>query len=320
MDSPERLHKDVERLATPQGRMVGTAAHDVARDYLIGRLAAIGVTPYDADGFALAYEAHGTSFTNVIGIVQGTQAGRAPVLLGAHYDTAGVQPGADDNAAAVAIVLQVAGRLRARAAERDVVIALFDAEEPPHFHATTMGSTVFYEQQAQGPVHAAIILDLVGHEVPVPGAKELLFVTGMETDPQLERTIRALPTDPRLRVITALNRYVGDMSDHHTFRLSETPYLFFSCGRWQHYHQVSDTPDRLAYDKMAAIVDLTEAVARDVAGREFEGPWEGYDTTETDLELLRDGLGPIAASHGLALRNRADIERLVSLLTGRLGL
>lgn len=51
--------------------------------------------------------------------------------------------GADDNAAAIA--LEVAARLRARPAARPVVIAQFDAEEPPFFHAPAMGSTRFHD-------------------------------------------------------------------------------------------------------------------------------------------------------------------------------
>ena len=38
-----------------------------------------------------------------------------------------------------------------------------------------MGSTRFHEDQARGPVHAALVLDLVGHAVPIPGAGDLLL-------------------------------------------------------------------------------------------------------------------------------------------------
>ena len=35
-----------------------------------------------------------------------------------------------------------------------------------------------------------------------------------------------------------LNRYVGDLSDHHVFRVNKRPYLFLTCARWEHYHEV----------------------------------------------------------------------------------
>ena len=46
------------------------------------------------------------------------------------------------------------------------------------------------------------------------------------------------------------------MGDHGVFRRNDVPYLFFSCGRWEHYHQPSDTPDRLNYEKMEHVASL----------------------------------------------------------------
>ncbi len=59
-------------------------------------------------------------------------------------------------------------------------------------------------------------------------------MTRMESDPALERAVTELGPIDGVRVVTTLNRYVGDMSDHHTFRLGQVPYLFLSCGRWSH--------------------------------------------------------------------------------------
>jgi hypothetical protein len=58
----------------------------------------------------------------------------------------------------------------------------------------------------------------------------------MESDPALEATILGLPRRDGVRSVTALNSYVGDMSDHHVFRLSRLPYLFLTCwttARWR---------------------------------------------------------------------------------------
>ena len=55
------------------------------------------------------------------------------MLLGAHYDTCDSLPGADDNAAAVAVLLDVAAQMPHETLERSVMLAFFDAEEPPHF-------------------------------------------------------------------------------------------------------------------------------------------------------------------------------------------
>src|SRR4029077_3616951 len=66
------------------------------------------------------------------------------VIVAAHYDHLGtdgkdIYRGADDNAAAVAVLIQVARALAREKLERGVLFAAFDAEEPPHFLQETMG-------------------------------------------------------------------------------------------------------------------------------------------------------------------------------------
>ncbi len=318
----EQIRNDVLQLAQPEGRMVGTSGHDVAAEYLIERLSQLGIEPYFGGSFALPYETEGQRFVNLVGQIPGSDPSLPPVLLGAHYDTCGPYPGADDNAAAVAVVLAVARTLVQTQAERTVIFALFDAEEPPHFLESSMGSTRFYDDQRTGQIHCAIILDLVGHDIPVTGLSDLLFITGMESDPGLERVVQnCAPTDV-IRTVPTLNRYVGDLSDHRVFRVNERPYLFLTCGRWEHYHAHSDTPDRLNYSKIAAIAEYAQALIEQVSGSDLNGPFETYSTVETELHFLRQSVEPVVRDMGLpvSLRSRQDIDELVDLLIYQLGL
>ena len=59
----------------------------------------------------------------------------------------------------MAILLCVVETLIGQVRDRPVVVAFFDAEEPPYFQTSTMGSIRFYQDQRTGPVHSAIILD-----------------------------------------------------------------------------------------------------------------------------------------------------------------
>ena len=72
-----------------------------------------------------------------------------------------------------------------------MIFAFFDAEEPPHFLSPAMGSIRFFEDQRLGDIHCAVIMDLVGHDVPVPGLEDVLFITGMETDSVLGDVIQS---------------------------------------------------------------------------------------------------------------------------------
>ena len=66
-------------------------------------------------------------------------------------------------------VLAVGEHLMAHPAERSVVIALFDTEEPGFYLGPDMGSIRFYREQRVGPIAAAVVLDLVGHKLELPG-------------------------------------------------------------------------------------------------------------------------------------------------------
>ena len=108
------LRADVAALATPEGRMVGTTGHERARDFLHKRMSSLGLERYNgADDYALPYQSEGQRFHNLVGVIPGADRQARPVLLGAHYDSVIDAPCADDNAAAVAIMLAVAEHLRA---------------------------------------------------------------------------------------------------------------------------------------------------------------------------------------------------------------
>lgn len=330
----DRLREDVIRICPPSGRMVGSVGHREAREYLSGRLREIGLQPYRGSSFGMAYRDDEQKFFNLVGVLPCGGGGRPPVLIGAHYDSVIDAPCADDNAAAVAIALAAAAQLVGRTLKRDVVVALFDAEEPPYFLGESMGSTRFYkEQMLPEGVHAAIIMDLIGHDVsvPIPGAEkvrpgisDLICLTGAESRPELADIVDRQDFGETVPIAT-LNSNIGDMSDHRVFRTHGVPYLFLSCGRWEHYHQASDTPDRLNYAKMARIshllLDLTVGLADAPLERKSAsgGVTEECDTVALELRLFREAFGPLLptllAAFGLErLETRDDLNKLALAL------
>lgn len=228
----------------------------------------------------------------------------------------------------MAALLSAARRWLARPPARTVLVALFDAEEPPFFLTDLMGSTWFYTRQRREEVHAAIVLDLVGHDVPVPGLGELLFLTGIESHPGLEAAVTAAGEWPGLRLVPTLNWYVlgpslgeeGDLSDYHVFRVNRHPYLFLTCGRWAHYHAPTDTPERLNSVKLAAVSDYLVRLVEIVAATELPPNARPHDTTATELRFIRAALGPLLRQLGVELRTRRDIDRLAELMLAAYGL
>jgi hypothetical protein len=145
------------------------------------------------------------------------------------------------------------------------VLCFFDLEEPPYFCTPQMGSVQFVERCpiALDKIDCAMVLDLCGHDVPAPGLKNAMFVLGAESSTDLPKLVRSQEKST-IPTYMFTNERIGDMSDHHAFRLRGVPYLFFSCGQWEHYHQPSDVFENLNLDKMQRfanyLVDLARAV------------------------------------------------------------
>ena len=310
------LQNDVGALATPRGRMVGTSGHAEALSYITNRLIELGVKPYSNDSFIQPYSQYGQSFYNIIAKINGKNDQLDPILIGAHYDTCGQHPGADDNAAAIAIMFQIIDRLNQIELNRSIVFAFFDGEEPPNFLTPSMGSIRFYEDQKQNNFYCAIVMDLVGHDVPIPTLEQLLFITGMESNEALATVIKDYDPQTELKTVPTLNSYIGDLSDHHIFRINQIPYLLLTCGRWEHYHMASDLPDNLNYVKMQSIADYLINIALNISNIELSKQFGDYDSSETELYFLNEHLKPMLIDMGInkQLNSRNDIDQLVGLI------
>ena len=348
----EQLLIDVYALCQPEGRMVGSQGHTVAEAFLSRRLSEVGCEPYAGVSFALPYIAeafndagdlHEHQFTNLIGVVPGSDRNLPPILVGAHYDSVIDAPCADDNGAAVAITLAIAeAAVKAGGLERDLIVAIFDAEEPPYFCTPSMGSIRCYEDQLdQRGVQFALIFDLVGHDVSVPKEylpildgmlgpigrdvpqaiiKNFVFVMGSESHVELPRIAAQATVPDDLKMLATLNKYVGDMSDHGVFRRNGIPYLFFSCGRWEHYHRVTDTPEKLNYNKMACIAQLAGTILERTSHETLTGTAVGDHSLEFEIQTLKKAFGMalpfIQQVLGMeSLETRADIEKIVDAIT-----
>jgi hypothetical protein len=305
-----QLRTDVEKLSSPGSRKVGSAGHAQAIEYLVERMTAAALEPY-LETFKLPYQVESSHYTNLAGVLPGLDPALKPILLMAHYDTCGDQPGADDNAAAIAIWFEVMRLLKKTRLKRDLIFLFPDAEEPPHFLSRHMGSSNFYEKQLKHPIHAGLVLDLVGHDVPLDGMEDLIFIFGAESRPEMADVITEVDPPAGLKNIATLNRYVGDLSDHHILRENGEPYLFFTCGRWEHYHQESDVPEHLNYDKMSLISQYLVLMIESLDSRMIEGMQADFDPVDTELFLLKRALGPYLSLHNITMNNREDVQDFV---------
>lgn len=95
-------------------------------------------------------------------------------VIGAHFDSCGVQPGADDNASGVAGLLELATLLgRDPAPGVGFELVAYNLEEPPFFAGPYMGSAVHARElrAAQVPVKLMLSLEMIGCFSDEPGSQ-----------------------------------------------------------------------------------------------------------------------------------------------------
>ncbi len=130
--SAARAMRDVREIAKAP-RMLGSAENDRVRAYLVGRLRELGASPEVQTATVARHTQSGPDtwaiVNNVVAKIPGTNP-TGSVLMVAHYDSAPSGPGAADNAASVAAILEAMRALKTGPAARNDLIVLFtDGEE-----------------------------------------------------------------------------------------------------------------------------------------------------------------------------------------------
>jgi Zn-dependent M28 family amino/carboxypeptidase len=166
----QRLWTHVDRLAGIIGpRHLGLPKQLTAAASLIER----EFTGLDYPVVRQTYPVNGQEAVNLIAQLDGRNRANEIVVLGAHYDTVAETPGADDNASAVAVLLEVARLLRRSSPSRTIRFVAFTCEEPPHFYTTSMGSQVYARQcRINGErIVGMICLEMLGYYSNTPGSQ-----------------------------------------------------------------------------------------------------------------------------------------------------
>ena len=247
-----------------------------AVEYIATELAAAGL-----EIERQTYSADGVPSTNLDASFPGFTRTSPHLLIGAHYDSAHGTPGADDNCSAVALLIELAHHFGRHSPAAALRFAAFANEEPPHFHSGTMGSMVFARQcRSRGDaLRAMICLESLGvfsddpdTQALPPGVEHLIpkgfradvgnFVAIIDDgrDPALFADFCAgFSTPAAIPALPATLPHLG-VSDHWSFWQCDYPAIMLTdtaMFRNEHYHAASDTPEKLDYQRMAAVFEAT---------------------------------------------------------------
>ncbi len=244
----QRLLNDVEVLSFPRFEESDRLR---AREYILQTLEAAGWTP-QLQGF--------DGGANILAEKVGTEPEAGAILLGGHYDTVERSPGADDNATAVATILETARLLAPLKTPRTLQLALFDLEE-----LGLIGSTVFVKKLAQPQsLKGAVIMDMIGYSCKTAGCQsypplpiqpptdrgEFIAAIGDQGHPELTTTISEAGRTDLPQVLTLSIPTLGGLAPD-LVRSDHTPFWKTGIGavlltdtanfRNSNYHQPSDT-------------------------------------------------------------------------------
>jgi hypothetical protein len=251
-----------------------------------------------------------------------------PDLVAAHYDHLGraggdTYRGADDNAAAVAILIDVANAVvRAKPRGRGVLFAAFDAEEPPHFLTDSMGS----EHYARHPtipldkIDMMVCMDLVGHAIGGDGVPEAVansvFALGAERSEGTGAIVDGLASAvPGVHMRRVDAEVIPPLSDYDAFWRRDVPFMLLTGGRSSRYHTPEDVPEHLDYAKMAATARWLERFVRAVCERRepripFRAAGRDDASTLRAVDAITGALEAIDSRASLARDRAAELMKL----------
>jgi hypothetical protein len=245
---------------------IGSAANEAARDYLLKRMTDLGLEPQvHRDASFMSRERGGVlyigggSVENIVGVLPGHDRARPAVALMAHYDSVPGSPGAADDAAGVASILETVRAIKARGVPaRDVIVLLTDGEE-----AGLLGAQAFFQRD---PL-AKRVGFLINTEARGGGGRAQMFQTGAASG----GAIAILKQNGLNPQASSLTGYIYERMPNDTdFTVSRKAgvdglnYAFV--GRQFDYHAASSTPENL--DK-GTLQDMGQQVLANAAAIAF---------------------------------------------------
>ena len=280
------IHADMNFLASDelQGRGSGTRDEHLAALYAASLFTSFGLQPGGDEGTFLQKAPLPATFPpdiarrlagfaqaprkttwNVVGILQGTDAGKEVILLTAHLDHLGIGPakngdriynGADDDASGTTAVIELA-RVFAAAPRpaRTLIFVLFGAEELGGY-----GNRYFLEHLPVplDRILANLEFEMIGRRDPAL-PRDGLWLTGYERSdlgPELVRHGAGLVADPHPR-----ENFFTRSDNYPLAKRGIVAHTVSSFGLHADYHQPGDELSRIDFPHMTrAIQSMVEPI------------------------------------------------------------
>jgi Peptidase family M28 len=236
--SAERALVHLNNFATAP-HPIGSPEHDRVRDYLAAQFTNLSLRPeiQRTTGVTPLFEAAGT-IENIVARLKGTGGSSDAVMLAAHYDSVVAGPGAGDDGAGVAALLETLRALRASPPLRNDVIFLFtDGEEDG-----LLGASAFVAQHPWAK-NARVVLNFEGRGNAGPSQ---MFETSTGNGQLIGVFARSVPHPNASSLSYEIYKHMPNDTDMTLFKKAGMAGLNFAfIGHWEAYHTPLDNPQLL---------------------------------------------------------------------------
>jgi hypothetical protein len=242
---------------------IGSPEHDRVRDYLVSQITVLGLIPevQRATGVTPRYDVAGT-VENIVARLKGTSGETDAVALVAHYDSVPAGPGAGDDGAGVAALLETLRALRAGPPLRnDVLFVITDGEEDG-----LLGASAFV---AENPA-AKDVRVVVNFEARGDSGESQMFETSAGNGRLVQLFALAAPHPSGSSLTYEIYKHMPNDTDMTVFKKSGAAGLNFAfIGRWEAYHTPLDNPQMLDRGSLQQHGENTLSLARSFGNADF---------------------------------------------------
>lgn len=258
---------------------MGSEEHARVRDFLIAELKKLGFTAERQRETALrvrgdAVRPRGAILAGMVENVMVRMPGRSStgvVLLASHYDSVAASPGAADDTAAVAAVLETLRALKVGGPLRNDIVALFtDGEEDG-----LLGAEAFVSRHPWArEVRAVVNLEARGNRGPVH-----MFQTTPGNSAVVEAWASAVPAPDGASLAHEVYKRLPNDTDFTEFtRLNAVGLNFGFIGHVESYHTPADSSDNLDRRSLQGHGEVALSLARRFGEANLDlKEWRGSD-------------------------------------------
>ncbi|MEV0308474.1 M28 family peptidase [Nonomuraea fuscirosea] len=296
-------------------RPIGSPAGDQARDYLTGQLRAAGLQVEIQRSVGARSAAGLATFgqvDNIVGRLPGTGS-TGTVLVAAHYDSAAMGPGASDDGAAVAAMLETVRALRGGPGPRnDIVLLMSDGEEDG-----VLGAEAFVREHPLGKA-GGVLLNWEARGVSGPS---LMFETSANNARLVETFAGAVPAPRGHSAMVELYRLLPNNTDFTPLtKAGFTGMNFAYIQRPSLYHTAGDSIANLHPGSLQHHGSNMLALARTFGDTDLRTLASDHDVTYfralgTMITYPAGLVWPLAALAAVAVAGLALLARVKRLLS-----